>query len=142
MADRASNNILSVTGNGTEKCEVPGCIMHKVVSFSSITPASPDAKVSFQARVHFLTYKELLDHAAESVKRVIQQDFARKGTFPTDRIVNVYHTGKATQSEEELLIEMQSKSATEIEQELALRFKELELLQKVQAQKAALLAKK
>lgn len=76
------------------ECDVAGCIAHRVQPFECHKNGNVELDmVKYHARIHFKSVKELVDAAAESIKRKLAS-IARNGKFPTNRIVNVDIDGK------------------------------------------------
>jgi hypothetical protein len=78
--------------------------------FACNIPGDADGtpKSSFRTMIHFQSMEELLKHAGESVKRVLQQKYGRLGKFPTGRIVDVDAKGNFSKTEEEQMQEVVS----------------------------------
>ena len=93
-----------------ESCNVVGCIGHLITPFACIQPGDTkgDSKTQFKARVHFTNSEDILSHATESVKRILQQKWARAGKFPIGRIVDVDSRGNFQKTPEESMIDITS----------------------------------
>jgi len=61
---------------------------------------------TYHARIHFNNQQEMLEHAGESVRRILQYKWGRSGKFPQGRVVDVDHTGAFQKTDEDLLREM------------------------------------
>jgi len=125
MADKKPDVIVPA-----HKCEVAGCIAHKETTFKSKVTGGSEDKSSYKARVHFTEMEAMLVPATESVKRILQQKYARKGEFPQGRIVDVTSKGDFAQTESDVMEQLAKLTPEQQASKFAEIMRQAELVQR------------